>query len=142
MGHKRLTLAAIDRHPLPTDFGVPQGQYGGTSLIRKRTPLEPYRRPMPWVLGGSWGGGGVFLWARCPSTARFPARSTLRNNIPLKPHPSQFFQHRSNHPRIIPSAGVHTEAMLVFIKFFSSCPPFCCLGHSADTDPRALFCVL
>ena len=28
-------------------------QYRGTSLTRKRTPLEPYRRPMPRVLGGS-----------------------------------------------------------------------------------------
>ena len=27
--------------------------YRGTSLIRKRTPLGPYRRPMPRVLGGS-----------------------------------------------------------------------------------------
>ena len=25
----------------------------GTSLIRERTPVEPYRRPMPRVLGGS-----------------------------------------------------------------------------------------
>ena len=28
-------------------------RYRGTSLIRKRTPLGPYRRPMPRVLGGS-----------------------------------------------------------------------------------------
>ena len=27
--------------------------YRGTSLTRKRTPLAPYRRPMPRVLGGS-----------------------------------------------------------------------------------------
>ena len=27
--------------------------YRGTSLTRKRNPLEPYRRPMPRVLGGS-----------------------------------------------------------------------------------------
>ena len=27
--------------------------YRGTSLIRKRTPLGPYRRPMPRVLEGS-----------------------------------------------------------------------------------------
>ena len=27
--------------------------YRGTSLIRKRIPLRPYRRPMPRVLGGS-----------------------------------------------------------------------------------------
>ena len=28
-------------------------RYRGTSLTRKRTPLGPYRRPMPRVLGGS-----------------------------------------------------------------------------------------
>jgi len=27
--------------------------YRGTSLTRKRTPLGPYRRPMPRILGGS-----------------------------------------------------------------------------------------
>ena len=27
--------------------------YSGTTLIRKRTPLGPYHRPMPRVLGGS-----------------------------------------------------------------------------------------
>ena len=30
--------------------------YRGTSLIRKRTPLGPYRRPMLRVLGGVLGG--------------------------------------------------------------------------------------
>ena len=29
--------------------------YRGTMLKRKRTPLGPYRRPMPRVLGGSQG---------------------------------------------------------------------------------------
>ena len=33
----------------------------GTSLIRKRTPLGPYRRPMPRVLGG-----GRFLMSEVP----------------------------------------------------------------------------
>ena len=28
-------------------------EYRGTALTRKRTPLGPYRRPMPRVLGGS-----------------------------------------------------------------------------------------
>jgi len=40
-----------------TSFCPSQGQskrlYRGTSLTRKRTPLGPYRRPMPRVLGGS-----------------------------------------------------------------------------------------
>ena len=29
----------------------------GTSLMRNHPPLGPYRRPMPRVLGGSWGVG-------------------------------------------------------------------------------------
>ena len=29
-----------------------------TSLIRNNAPIGPYRRPMPRVLGESWGGGG------------------------------------------------------------------------------------
>ena len=32
-------------------------RYRGTSLARKRNPLGPYRRPMPRVVGESWGGG-------------------------------------------------------------------------------------
>jgi hypothetical protein len=43
-------------------------KYRGTSLIRKRTPLGPDRRPMPWVLGGSWG-GGRFLMGEVPQYA-------------------------------------------------------------------------
>jgi hypothetical protein len=35
----------------------------GTSLIRKRTPLGPFRRPMPRVLWGS-SGGGAFSYER------------------------------------------------------------------------------
>jgi hypothetical protein len=34
-------------------LGVEIGVYRGASLTRKRTPLEPYHRPMPRVLGGS-----------------------------------------------------------------------------------------
>ena len=43
-------------------------KYRGTSLIRKRTPLGPYRRPVPWVLGGSWG-GERFLMGEVPQYA-------------------------------------------------------------------------
>ena len=39
--------------------------YRGTSLSRKHTSLGPYRRPMPRVLGGSWG-GGCFLMSVVP----------------------------------------------------------------------------
>jgi len=35
---------------------LPNTYFRGTSLTRKRTSLGPYRRPMPRVLGGSWGG--------------------------------------------------------------------------------------
>ena len=35
--------------------------FRGTSLMRKRIPLGPYRRSTPRVLGGSWGGGRVLM---------------------------------------------------------------------------------
>ena len=37
----------------------------GSSLLRKRPPLGPYRRPMPRVLGG-FQGGGRFLMSEVP----------------------------------------------------------------------------
>ena len=39
--------------------------YRGTSLIGKRTPLGPYRRPIPGVLGWSKG-SGCFLMSEVP----------------------------------------------------------------------------
>ena len=45
--------------------GSRSGFTRGTSLKRKRTALGPYRRPMPRVLGGSWG-GGHFLVSEVP----------------------------------------------------------------------------
>ena len=45
--------------------------YRGTSLSRKLSPLGPYRRPMPRVLGGSWG-VRVLLWARYPCISSNP----------------------------------------------------------------------
>jgi len=41
------------------------GGYRGTAPMRKRTPLGPYRRPTPRVLGGSQG-GGRFLMSEVP----------------------------------------------------------------------------
>ena len=38
-----------------------ENPYRGTSLIRKRTSLGPYRRPMSRVLGGSQGGGHFLM---------------------------------------------------------------------------------
>ena len=37
--------------------------YRDTSLIKKRTPIGPYRKPLPRVVGRSKG-VVVFLWAR------------------------------------------------------------------------------
>ena len=47
--------------------GIPHtpNPYRGISLIRKRTPPGPFRRPMPRVLGGSQG-GGRFLMGEVP----------------------------------------------------------------------------
>ena len=41
-------------------------QYRGTSPMRKRHPLGPYRRPMPTVQGESKR-GGRFLMGKVPS---------------------------------------------------------------------------
>ena len=49
-----------------------------TSLTRKQAPLGPYRRPMPTVLGGSWGDG------------RF-----VRDEVPLKGLGSTLERHKS-----------------------------------------------
>ena len=52
---------------------LPQRQnihlHRGTSLTRNRPPIGPYRKPMPRVLGGSYGRGRALLWARYPWTA-------------------------------------------------------------------------
>ena len=59
--------------------------YRGTSLIRKRLPLGPYSRPMPRVLRGFTGGGGVFLCARCPCMGSCRCRANLahiRQSVP------------------------------------------------------------
>ena len=40
-------------------------RYRGTSLIRNRNPLGPYRRTMPGVVGGSQE-GGRFLMSEVP----------------------------------------------------------------------------
>jgi len=50
--------AFIDEQPA---FMVGEPLYRGTLLIRKRTPLGPYRRPMPRVLGWSLGGGRFLI---------------------------------------------------------------------------------
>ena len=39
-----------------TNVRATQIEYRVTSLKKKCTPLEPYRRPTPRVLGGSLGG--------------------------------------------------------------------------------------
>ena len=51
----------------------------GASLERKRTPLGPYLRPMPKVVGGSlW--GGRFLMGEVP---KYMGTSLMRQGIPL-----------------------------------------------------------
>ena len=56
-------------------FVGPQCRYRGTSPTRKRSPLGPYRRPVPRVPGGFLV-GGFFLWARYPCSE---ARSAVQN---------------------------------------------------------------
>jgi hypothetical protein len=66
--------------------------YRGTSLTKKRTPLRPYRRPMPGVLWGSLGGGRslmgeVTLYLRtvplsAPPDFPFPKQTPVSTGIP------------------------------------------------------------
>ena len=57
----RGTSLITDRHPVgpysrtsvSLHVRTPTYLYIITSLVRKRTPLEPYRRPMPRLLWGS-----------------------------------------------------------------------------------------
>ena len=66
--------------------------YMGTSLIIKRTPLGPYHRPMPRVLGGSKGVerflmGEVPLYAlynTCCSYRLQSAERTSAQHLPVK----------------------------------------------------------
>ena len=64
-----------------TDTAVSEQDYRGTSLTRPRPPLGPYRRPMPRVLGGSYGGGhssrteGVMLTLHVVNQASFPCQT-------------------------------------------------------------------
>ena len=44
--------------------------YRGTSLIKELTPLGPFCRPMPQVLGGSEG-SGRFLISEAPLYGKF-----------------------------------------------------------------------
>ena len=55
--HKRPALAPGGDHHDAVERRDAILLYRGTSLTRKRTPLRPYRTPMPRVLGGSKGGG-------------------------------------------------------------------------------------
>ena len=48
--------------------------YRGTSLIRNRTHLGPYSRPLPGALWWSWGGGRFFC-----------ARDSCRAETPRNP---------------------------------------------------------
>jgi len=56
------------------------GTYSGTSHLRKGTPLEPYRTPVPRVLGGSQG-SGRFLMGEVPLY-----NSTQRSSWPAPVH--------------------------------------------------------
>ena len=63
------------------DRGGLRMAYRGASLIRDRTPLGPYRRPVPRVLGGSYW-GGRFLMSEVPL---YISRSYLAVDQPSPP---------------------------------------------------------
>ena len=59
-----------------------------TSLIRKRNPLGAYRRPMPRVLGWSWG-GTLFFISETPPVASSRNLSACSGSAGPAPHPGQ-----------------------------------------------------
>ena len=96
-----LSLPIDPRYPEPTL--ARSRRYRGTSLIRKCTPLGPYCRLMPRVLGWSWGGGCflvdevplystlAFLCMNVPLACRFPASLPLHDSWTPPPDPSESF---------------------------------------------------
>ena len=66
-------------------------KHRGTSLIRTRNPLGPYRRPMPRALGGSQG-GGRFLMGEVPLYTLQPSPFTLHPSLCIL-HPTTYTSH-------------------------------------------------
>ena len=63
------------------DYQIVHVVYRSTSLIRRRIPLGPYRRPMPRVLGRSWG-GGHFLMGEVPLyTSKVGSAAVLHHSL-------------------------------------------------------------
>ena len=107
-------------------------QYRGTSLIRNRPLLGPYRKPMPRVLGWSLGGVGVFAqtqiahrardrgrrqWLQGPS--RLASSSSLTSN--LSKGDQLLTTHRS-HSRL-QQGWTKFEPFLVRQRRIRLCPP-------------------
>ena len=63
----------------PDSRGQKVGSYRGSSLIRNNLLLGPYRRPMPRVLGGSYG-GRIFLMSEVPLLC-LPLRRLLGGGV-------------------------------------------------------------
>ena len=61
-----------------------ESTYRGTSLTRKRTPLGPYRRPMPRVIWGSQE-GGCFLMGEVPLYMPTSAPARYLREVPSFP---------------------------------------------------------
>ena len=62
-------------------YSAQEERYRGTSQMRKRTPLGPYRRPMPRVPGGSQGGGRFLMG----EVTLYRGASLMRSCSPLEP---------------------------------------------------------
>jgi len=75
---KRERARGFDQSAASPASTCPHGAYRGISLPRKRTPLGPYRRPMPRSYG-SPRGVIVFLWAKYPCTHTCMVASTHIN---------------------------------------------------------------
>ena len=72
-----------------------------SSAPRGHTPLGPYRRPMPRVIGGSWV-GGRFLMSEVPlylAPSLCPRRALLRDpTLTEDAHAYRVTSHKDTHP--------------------------------------------
>ena len=88
------TSMADNPHAPPSDE-VRVRRYRGTSLIRKRTPLGPYRRPMP---RGTWGGPGGWAFSHERGT---PVKCIYDGSKPTWP-PCIPFPHTGRRNPLVP----------------------------------------
>ena len=112
-------IRAAGRDPKPRDTKL--------SLIRKRTPLRPYRRPVPRVLGWSYGGGLFLTW---PLTTLHPRRRNSPHSLSLS---HTHTQHTHTHTHIYTHIYTHTARAFAPQEPLTQRPVFFSRGPFLET---------